>query len=104
MVSKNVRMRSPIWNNACPAGEVPYSRIYGVPRSPAAAMRGSKDTRPRSRTHRRAPSGDVGKKSVRICSQVGHTYELMFYTSPSTGVQEITCQGNRLQHDEVRHC
>src|SRR6266446_2371419 len=40
-VSKNARTRSPICNSACPAGEAPYSSTYGVPRSPAAAMRGS---------------------------------------------------------------
>src|SRR4029434_10043623 len=86
MVSKNVRTRSPIWNNACPAGEVPYSRIYGVPRSPAAAMRGSKGIRPSSGTPRGISSDEVGPKSGCTCSQVGQTYEVMFSTSPSTGV------------------
>src|SRR5919198_1419430 len=47
-VSKNVRTRSPICSSACPAGEAPYSSTYGVPRSPAAAMRGSKGIRPNS--------------------------------------------------------
>src|SRR6266540_229955 len=62
-VSKNARTRSPICNSACPAGEAPYSSTYGVPRSPAAAMRGSKGIRPSSGTPRGISSVEAWPKS-----------------------------------------